>query len=264
MSWLHKLFNFREKHEGDVVKPFLDHLEDLRLMIFKMGVSVVIGTIIAWTFHKQLFDILTAPVYAVKGLRIISTEIMGPFMISLKLSMYAGLAISFPALLYFLADFILPALTRKERRLLVPGIACGFVLFLGGVYASYSFILPKTLHFFYEFAQTDVKVEMMLDINKYLGFAANLSIACGLLCELPIVVIALAILGMVSYKLLSTTRPYAILMILVLVAIVAPSPDPFTFLALSAPVIVIYEICIWIVWLIERRKKKTDAASHSD
>ena len=261
MSWLQKLFNYREKHEGDIVKPFLDHLEDLRATIFKMGLSMATGTIIAWTFHKALFHIIKAPIDAIPNLKTFTPGIMDAFMISIRLSLYAGIAISFPALLFFLAEFILPALTRKERKMLLPGIGCGFILFLGGVYASYTFILPKTISFFYDYSH-GLGVDMLLDLSKYLGFAANLSIACGLLCELPIVVIALSILGMVSFKLLSTTRPYAILVILVLVAVVAPSPDPFTFVTLSAPVIVIYEVCIWVVWLIERRKIK--AAHDSD
>jgi len=267
MNWLRKLFNFRERrdsgrpgsddpddHGGDVVKPFLEHLEDLRGTLFKMAVCIVVGGIIAFCVHDWLMALVKAPL-AGTPVRLVAPDLVTPFMVSLKLSFYAGIVITFPFLLYFAAEFVLPALTRKERRLLLPGIFVGFLLFGCGVVISYYYILPKTVHWFQNYGE-GMGVEFLLDISKYFGFVAHLTLACGFLCEVPIVIIALSLLNVVSYKLLAGTRPYAATMILILVAIISPSPDPVTFITLSAPVLGIYEICIWIVFFIERRRAK--------
>lgn len=265
MSWisklLSKLFSIREQSDGDIVKPFLDHLEDLRVMLMKMLLTLGCGTALAFTVRKQIMALLLKPLQSEHNdLHLVEFDLTSPFMISLKLSFYAGIVISFPFLLWFLAGFVLPALTRKEKRLLVPGIFGGFVLFSLGVVAAYEFILPKTIRFFSEYAN-DVGIAMTLQATKYYSFVCNLAIACGLLCELPVVILALSALGIVSYQLLASTRAYAVTVILILVALIAPSPDPFTFIVMGAPVIGIYELCIWIVWFMERRRKEVEKKS---
>ncbi len=258
MPWLskllRKLFTIREQSQGDVVKPFLDHLEDLRVMIFKILFTVLAGTIVAYYFHAPIMELLKRPL---GDLKLISTGMITPFMISLKMSFYMGIVLTFPILLYHVAIFVLPALTRQEKRLLIPGVIAGFVLFGIGVVISYTFILPKTIVFFRNYAK-DSGIDLMLDAGQYYSLVANLCLACGLLCELPVVIIALSAIGLVSFKLLSATRTYAVTAILILVAVIAPSPDPFTFLMMAIPVIAIYELCIWIVWLMERRRAKKD------
>jgi sec-independent protein translocase protein TatC len=262
MTWLgkllSKLFSIREQSDGDVVKPFLDHLEDLRVMIFKMGGVLIGGMVVAFFFRDDLMRLVKAPLDKENlGLELVSFELTEGFMISLKLAFYAGIVLSFPFLLWFLAGFILPALTRKEKRLILPGVMGGFVLFCFGVVASYEYILPRTIHWFADYTKR-MQITMVLQARTYFSFVANLSLAAGLMCELPVVVLALSALGLVSFKLLSSTRPYAITIILILVAILAPSPDPFTFMTLAIPVLSIYELCIWIVWLMERRRAKNE------
>jgi sec-independent protein translocase protein TatC len=166
-------------------------------------------------------------------------------------------------LLYFLAEFVLPALTRKEKRMLLPGILIGFALFGFGVVVSYRYILPKTVQWFFRYTYESLGIDIQLRAVTYFSFVAHLTIVCGLLCEVPIVVVALALLDMVSYKLLSGTRPYAVVGIMILVAIISPSPDPVTFLTLALPVLGVYEICIWLVWLIEKRRKRLDTSGQN-
>jgi sec-independent protein translocase protein TatC len=262
MTWLNKLlrkvFSIREHSDGDVVKPFLEHLEDLRVVIFKMLGSWAAGTILAYSFHAKIMLLLRVPLNeAAPNIELISTTLVGTFMISLKMSLYAGLVVSLPILLYFLAGFVLPALTRKEKKLILPGVLAGFVLFAIGVVIAYKFLLPKTIGFFVKYAE-ESGVTNRLDVSLYYSFVANLCIACGLLCELPVVIIGLSAINIVTFELLSRTRAYAITAILILVAIIAPSPDPFTFIVMGLPVVGIYEMCIWIVWLMERRRRKAN------
>ena len=263
MNWLRKFFAFREQSDGDIVKPFLEHLEDLRWMVVKMALSVIVGMIIAFYFSKELIHIIEAPLAAIDPKLVGNLQVFGAmegFMITLKLAFYSGIVLSFPLLMYFAAEFVLPALSRQEKKMLIPAIGGGFVLFGLGVLASYYYVLPHTLKFFFAY-----NIEMGFENNwragEYFSLVTQLTLACGLLCELPVAVLSLSALGLVSYKLLSTTRPYAVTLIMILVAVVSPTPDPFTFLALSLPGIAIYELCIWLVWLMERRKRNKELST---
>jgi sec-independent protein translocase protein TatC len=259
MNWLRKLFQYRESTQGDVVKPFLDHLEDLRWTLVKMGLSLVSAMALSFLFVKDISEIVRRPLEVLQGNEpLITLGVTDAFMISLQLAFYSGIVLSFPLLVFFLAEFVLPALTTKERRILLPAIAAGFVLFGAGAVVSYYYVLPSTLSWFRAYAAS-MGMDPRWQARDYFGFVTHLTIACGLLCELPVGVLGMAALGLVTFPLLSKSRPYAITAILVLVAVISPTPDPFTFLALAAPVVGIYEACIWIVWLMDRRRLKAQA-----
>jgi sec-independent protein translocase protein TatC len=179
-------------------------------------------------------------------------------MISLELAFFAGIAMAFPFHVYFVAQFVLPALTRKERKLLLPGIFGAFLLFLAGVTVAYRWILPSTIAFFYHDAAA-AHLKVMWTWNAYFSFAAWLCFGFGLLCELPVIVILLGALGIVSFAFLSKTRPFGYTIILILAAVIAPTPDPVTFVTLSVPIVLLYEACIWVVWLLDRRRKRRAA-----
>lgn len=260
MSWLSKFFQFREKSDGDIVKPFLDHMEDLRWTLIKMGITLFIAMIIAFFFVKDLMWIVQQPmINAAPELihKIVTRTIVEPFTNSLLLAFFAGITLALPLLSYFGLSFVLPALSRQEKKFLFPGIAASFTLFLIGTLISYYYILPETLRFFYDYSMK-MQVNILWEWKDYISFCAWLTIGFGLLCQVPVVMITLAFLGIVSYKFLAGTRPYAVTIILLLAAVVAPTPDPVTFISLGAPIIILYEICIWIVWLIDRRKKSRE------
>lgn len=263
MSWLpqllqkllQKTFKTREQAGGDVVKPFLEHLEDLRFTIFKMAATLLIGMVVGFIYVKEISAIIRAPLLPVQGnTNLLTLNVTEAFMISLTVAFYSGLVLGFPILLYFAAEFILPALTQQEKKLLFPSLGAGFILFGTGVLLAYKFILPLTLKWFYDYA---VRMGMppTWQARDYFSFVTHLTIACGLLAELPIAVLALAFMGLVSAEFLRNTRAYAYTLILILVAIISPTPDPMTFLIMSVPVLAIYELCIWLVWFMERRRQ---------
>jgi sec-independent protein translocase protein TatC len=208
---------------------------------------------------KDLMRLLRQPLEAISpdfAKQLITTGIVDSFVITLELAFFGGIVVSLPFLIYFLASFVLPALTRQEKRFLFPGILVSTLLFLGGVLTSYYWLLPHTLRFFHDYA-ANIGVQTLWSWRDYLSFCSWLTIGFGLLCQLPVVVIALASFGLVNYPLLARTRAYAITGILILAAIIAPTPDPLTFISLGAPIVALYEACIWIVWLIDRRKART-------
>jgi sec-independent protein translocase protein TatC len=261
MSFLSKFFQFREKSDGDIVKPFLDHMEDLRWTLIKIIVTLTIAMAVAFYFQEDLMRLVERPMLlAAPDLKdmIVYRRIVDPFMVALMLSFFAGFALASPLLGYFTLSFVLPALSRKEKRFLFPGIAASFCLFLTGTLVSYYYILPKTLRFFYDYSKK-LGGRILWEWKDYVSFCSWLTIGFGILCQLPVVMVALAFIGIVDFRFLSRTRPYAVVIILILAAVIAPTPDPVTFLTLGAPIIVLYEICIWVVWLIDRRRRKAES-----
>jgi len=257
MSLLSKFFKFREKNDGYVPKPFLEHMEDLRWTLLKMFVALVIGMVIAFVFVDDITYFLKRPLPP--DIKIIVTGITRGFVASIELAFFGGIVISLPFQIYFLASFILPALTRQERRFLFPGIFASFLLFAAGAFVAYHWILPKTLLFFANYNKK-MGIESLWAWDDYVSFCVWLIVGFGLLCQLPIAMIVLAFVGIVDYKLLASTRAYAIVAILILAAIIAPTPDPMTLFTLGAPIVLLYEACIWVVWFMDRRKKKLAAS----
>lgn len=272
---LHKLFKIRENRpadprdeNGDIVKPFLDHMEDLRWVIIKVVAVLIVAMIASFWKRLELIQILQYPLWIADPTGSIAhsirtDNIIDSFMISFKMAFYVGLIMALPFILYFIADFVLPALTTKEKRILIPGFAIGAVLFGLGATASYLYIVPHTILFFWK-DTAEMGLQAIWTWRSYISFFTWLTVGFGLMCEVPLVVLLLAGFGIVSYKFLSATRSYAITIILVLAAVVAPTPDPITFLVLGAPIIVMYEACIWIVWAMEGRRRREEKAKELD
>ena len=255
--WIDKIFKFREDSEHDATKPFLEHMEDLRWTLVRMAVALLSAMTLSFCFRQQLVRIVQHPLRVVDpnlvaGLRTLG--ITDSLTISLQIAFYAGIVLSFPVLLYFLAQFVLPALTRQEKRYVLPAIGVGFGLFLTGVMFSYSFVLPKALAFFFKDAQS-LEWSPMWTVREYFSFVTQITLAFGLAFELPVVVLALVHLGFLSFKFLNATRAYAVVIILVVAMIISPTPDILTFLSLGAPMCLLYEACIWLAWVMEKRRK---------
>jgi sec-independent protein translocase protein TatC len=176
------------------------------------------------------------------------------FMLSMKLSFFAGIVVSFPLLLMYILQFVLPGLHQNEKRLLWPAMLVGFGLFLGGVCFAYFVVLPRALEFFYEWSG-NLGVSNDWRIGEYITFATQFTLLFGLAFELPVVVMVLVKLGLLSYETMSSTRSYAILAIFVTAAVLTPTPDALTLVLMALPMIALYEICIWLAWL-DRRKNR--------
>jgi sec-independent protein translocase protein TatC len=262
MPSLDKFFKFREGENPEAVKPFLDHLEDLRWMLVKMAMTLVIGMGVAFAIHGPLVAVVQRPLnqvdpHLVSHLQVLS--VTDPLVIIFEVSFYAGIVMTFPILLFFVAQFVLPALTEKERKMVVPAILFSMGLFAVGVLFCYFFVLPQTLRFFFSFA-TQLQWTPMWQVRDYFAFVTQITLAFGLAFELPIVVVALVYLRILTSGFLRRTRPFAIVIILILAMIIAPTPDPVTFISLGVPMCVLYEICIWLGWFVERARLKTDKA----
>ena len=183
------------------------------------------------------------------------------FMLSMKLSFVAGIVVSFPLLLLFILQFILPGLHSHEKRVLWPSMIIGFGLFLAGSAFAYYLVLPKALLFFYTWSG-DMGISNDWRIGEYISFATQFTLLFGASFELPVVVMVFVKLGLLTYDTMSRTRSYAILAIFVAAAILTPTPDIPTMLLMATPMIVLYEICIWLAYFDQKKnrlKEETEA-----
>lgn len=258
-----KFLQFRD--ERDIPKPFLDHIEDLRIMVVKMAAVLGVCMLAAFALRTQIASFVQAPLLAVDPTRADNLQSLGvadSMTISLKLSFYAGLVISFPVLLYFLAEFILPALTGRERKVVLAAAATGFGLFLCGAAFAFFGVLPAALEFFFQDAQA-MQWRPTWTVGEYYSFTTQFVLGFGLAFELPVVVLALVKVGLLDHAQMRSTRPYAIVAIFALAAIITPTTDLFTLLLMGGPMLLLYEACIWIAKWIERRQGPRDASPGS-
>ena len=259
MWLLKKLFKKRDEQlvgDGDAVKPFLDHLEDLRWTTMKMVGTLALAMLLAFVFRVQLTGILNHPLeVAVPGAKLINTSPIGTISMSVSLSFYAGIILSFPILFYFLAEFLLPALTRKEKKYVLPAVGVGFGLFLTGVMLCYFLVMPPTLRWLHDDAEK-MKIASTWTAPSYYGFLTHMSIAVGLVFELPVVMLTLSAIGLISYAWLKGMRMYGYAISLVVAGIISPTPDLFMLLIFAVPVMALFEICIWLVYFLEKRRAK--------
>jgi len=248
---LNKIFSFREQE--DEARPFMDHLGDLRVMIIRMAVVLVVAMIGSFFFRDILASVIQRPLVAVDAARAASLQSLGvadSMTISLQLSFYAGMVVSFPILIFLLAQFLFPALKPTERKILLPVSAFGLLLFLGGVFFSYFIVLPGTLDFFFKDAKA-MHWTPTWTVREYYSFTTQFLIAFGIAFEMPMVVLALVKLGVLTEEKLRKTRSAAIVTIFTVAAFITPSPDLVTYLLMGGPMVVLYEACIWLARWVE-------------
>ncbi len=174
-----------------------------------------------------------------------------PFVLTIKAAFMTGILLALPVLLWQVWLFITPALSRKEQRYVIPLLALALVLFpVGAGFAYYS--LKFALGFLSRYAIPGL--EPRLDVLKYIGFALTMMIAAGCVFEIPLVILFLTRIGVVSTKTLRKYRAAAIVLIFVLSAALTP-PDPLTMVAMAIPIILLYELSIWIARPLERKRR---------
>lgn len=235
-------------------------------MLMKMIVTFAVAMFGSFWFARGLMAVVIWPLKRVTGdpkpyLR--TLEVTGGFMLAMKMAFWAGIVISCPLLLYFLGQFLLPALRPKEKRLLWPGFAAGALLFIGGASLAYFAALPAGLKFFIEY-NNYLGISSEWTIENYISFVGLMMLAFGVSFELPLLILILAKLGLVSSRFLRDKRPYAIIAIFVFAAIITPTTDPINQTLLAGPMCILYEMCIWVSWWMERKDKQKYADRYAD
>ncbi len=235
-------------------------------MLLKMLVALAVAMTLAFLFRVELIRVVQAPLTSIQGevgiQGLQSLGIADSMTISFKLAFYAGIVLSLPFLLFFLAQFVLPGLTAKEKKHLYPALAAGGGLFLAGVLFCYHLVLPTTLHWLLNDARS-LGWSPQPTVRDYFSFVTQFVIGFGLTFELPVVVLFLVKIGLVDYTLLRKSRAYAVVLILVLAAVITPTTDLITLMLMAGPMLALFEITLVIAWWLERRER-SQLAAHPD
>ena len=232
------------------------HLGELRKRITWAAVAIVICCIGAFIEKKYVFAVLMQPLkhtpYA--GQKLLAFTATEPFMAILKISIYAGLIISLPIILWQFWAFIMPALYENERKNIFPYVALTTGLFLGGVVFGYYVVLPIGLKWLLQFSAGQFTV--MLHVDAYVSFVSLFLLAFGVVFELPLVMMLLAWSGIVDYKKMAKVRKWAILVEAVVAMVITPSQDPISMMLMLIPLMILYEFGIWLSRIVSKRKAR--------
>lgn len=227
--------------------PFLAHLEELRWRIIKSLISILLFSVIAYIFSDKVLDFLTKSVD-----NIYFTAPTEAFAVRIKISLIAGLILSFPVVFYQLWQFVVPGLMDKEAKMVIPAVIFATFFFVGGAVFCFYLVLPVGIKFLLSF-QTD-KLKPWLSVKDYISFISWMILAFGLVFQLPIVSYFLGKVGIITHQTLSKGRKYAIVIILILAAALTPSPDVFSQLMLAVPLYFLYEVSIILVKVTNKNK----------
>jgi len=235
---------------GDSPQSILSHLVELRSRLIKVAAAIVIGSIIALIFDDFLIEILNRPYFEARPDG--SLQALEPgeeFGVLMRVGLFGGVMLASPIILYHLWAFVAPALTKREKKWVIPIVSSFVVLFAGGVLFGYT-LLPRALDALlgiFEGVSND------LLIGPYYSFVLRLLLAFGITFQLPIFLFALAAAGVVTSAQLAHWRRWAILLIVIAAAAVTPTGDPLTLALLAVPLYVLYELTLLLVRFTLRR-----------
>jgi sec-independent protein translocase protein TatC len=226
---------YMDEVPGDVEMSIFDHLEELRMRIFYSLIAVIVGVIGCFAFVEKIVQILEVPAKGAKFLQLSPGEY---FFVSLKVAGYSGLLIASPFILYQVIMFVLPGLTRRERRVIGPIVLGSSVLFFVGIFFAYIALIPAALNFFISYGEN--VVEQLWSIDRYFEFVLLLLFSTGLAFQVPVVQFLLALLGIVNSQSMLKGWRYILLGAAILGAVLTPSTDPVTQSLLGGAVLSLY------------------------
>lgn len=239
-------FNFKNNETLTLELPFSEHIEELRQRCFHIFWIILILTFAAFIEMKFLVEILQLPVSNVKFFQLSPGEY---FVSTVKISFYTGLLFGSPFAIGQIILFLLPGLTEKETKIILPLLLSSLVLFGLGLFFSYYALIPAALNFFLNYS--DEVIEPLWSFDQYLEFILVLFYSTGLAFQIPIIQILLGLLNIVSAKQMLNAWRYVILLSTIIGAILTPSTDPLTQLLLSTAILLLYFSGVGILFLIK-------------
>ena len=259
---------------------FFDHIDILRMHLIRSSIAIIIFTGLAFYFYDFIFDTIImgpkntnfwtyrmmcligdhfnlGPDFCVKSIpfNIINTDMAGQFTLQMNSSLLIGVVLGFPYLLFELWRFVKPALHEKERQSASGFTFYASILFLLGILFGYFMITPLSVNFLANFKVSEL-IQNQITVDSYLSTVATLSLGTGIVFELPILVFILSKFGIMTPRLMRSSRRYAIVVILIIAAIVTPTPDALTMLTVSFPLFFLYELSIFVSDAVEKKKKR--------
>ena len=275
----------KKSGEGEGEMTFLQHLEELRWHIIRSVIAVVVGAIVAFMLKDFIFDkvilapkspgfitnrllcrladAVNVPVLCINQnpLNLISIKMSGQFTTHITISLIAGVIMAFPYIFWEFWSFFKPALYEKERKYARGAVTAASSLFLMGILFGYYIISPLSINFLSSYRVSDL-VDNQINITSYIGSVTSVALSAGVTFELPIVVFFLARIGIITPEFMRKYRKHAIVVVLIIAAIITP-PDVFSQTLVSIPLILLYEISIFIAARVVKNRELDNAADEA-
>ena len=253
-----------DKFEGG----FVSHLAELRQRLIHSFIFLIIFFVICYFFSEYIYGFLVEPfAQAVKddnsNRRLIFTALQETFLTYLKVSFFTAFFVTCPYILMQIWKFVAPGLYKHEKKAIMPYLILTPILFFLGGMLVYYLIMPLAIKFFLSFestgASTNLPIQLEAKVNEYLSLVMKLIFAFGISFQLPVVLSLLARIGVVDSEFLKTRRKYVVVIIFAAAAILTP-PDPITQIGLAIPLLILYELSIFSVNFIEKKKIEQEEA----
>ncbi|MGN0002022.1 MAG: twin-arginine translocase subunit TatC [Sphingobacterium composti] len=269
------------KNKGKTLEAemsFFEHLEVLRWHIIRSVIAIFVFAILSFTFYDFVFnqiimgpknldfwtyrmmckvgDLMNLDGFCVEKIpfNIINTEIAGQFMLQINSCLLMAVAMGFPYLLFEIWLFIKPALTEVERKSASGFVFYATILFAIGALFGYYIVVPLSINFLAN-VSLSAEITNQIKIDSYLSTIATLTLGCGIIFLLPILIFILSKLGLMTPQFMRASRRYAVVIILIIAAIITPTADIITLLTVSAPMFILYELSISVSANVQRKRE---------
>jgi len=240
-----------ENDSEELEMSFLDHLEELRWRVIYSLIGVVVGAILCWIFIDFLVDQILLVPARVNKIKLQNLRPFGQLFIYMQIAIIGGIVLSLPNLFFQLWKFISPALRTKERRYISAIVWFSTFCFLLGIVFAYYLMIPLSLSFAAQFGSASIENNFAID--EYFSIITSIMLAAGIVFELPMVSFFLSKLGILTPKFMRRFRKHALVVILVLSAILTPGTDPVSQIVLAVPLVLLYEISIFVSKLSQKK-----------
>jgi sec-independent protein translocase protein TatC len=238
--------------------PITQHFTEMRQRFLRAILGIVVGTVVSMVFAFPIIEILKVPAgdFATK---LVAIQMLEMFSLYFRVSLTAGFILAMPWVVYQFFAFLMPAFTPKERRFIFTFFPFVILMFVAGVFFAYFIAIPPAIQFLFGFGSDTV--EVIPRISDYIDVVLRLLVGVGLAFELPIILTGLSAVGIVSSKWLASKRKIWFVLAFIIAAFITPTFDPMNQAIIAGPLIVLYELSIWLTKIIKKRKPNVPAVA---
>lgn len=238
----------------------LDHLDELRRRLVRALLAFMVTFLVCYAFSEQIYAFLAQPIYrhlplAADGTpaKLVFLGITDPFILYIKVAALAGIFLGSPLILYQVWAFVAPGLYKREKRLAVPFIFFGSLLFLAGGAFGYYIAFPFAVEFLLGVGE---QFQPTITVTSYLSFLMTVILGLGVMFEMPTIIFLLSRLGVVTPRFLLRHFRWAVLIIFLIAAIITPTPDVVNLCIFALPTLALYLVGVGVAWVFTPRRKE--------